>query len=1372
MRFRIYGLIWRLLVVMIVVCAINSANYGQGLDRFGGWTGLQGHNTSGYFRVEKLDGRYWLVTPDNNIFWSVGVCVVQWNDTWGGYSPTLNYYPNPYNNKAKYNNDLNAWTTTFRNRYSSYGMNTLPAWCIDVSNITECYNVLCVSCSAQSRGCRMASGNFADVFDPKFAQGCDDSARGMASKATSQWRIGSFPDNELFWANPRVANCKTLPDAFIAFPRNASGKQYWVNTFLKGKYATIADLNTAWGTSFIDWDTGLTTDNTVANVTSVPDNATYPKRLSDKIDFQEAIADQYYRIASERMRYYDPNHLVFSARWAMWWDAYGDPYYFPFNERTWKKAGQYCDIIANNGYADFGSAETAFQHSTRLFANAKKPFMVTEHAYLANDSYFKDQQWWLPTQMDRAVNLQNQLKTLMDMSVTTDPNDGQPAKTCMGLHWFQYYDEPALGRPDYEAAQFGILNVKDEPFLPMVDVMSTVNKQIYGYTALGQPIVVPNAPTAVQPTAASYQVGESASSAELIYYPNDTAISHSTGSVVDDASASNGKAWKGTAGVSTNTYIQYGPYLSGTAFWRSSLCTVNFRLKTSSNTSPSLLATVDVSASGGASIMASRDIKCSDFTAPNTYQDFTVSFTTSSSTLPDQWEFRVLYRGAADIWIDTTTFTMAPSSTYSIGSLSDSLYTTTWSSAGHSSADAVEWAAIDLGSVRTGVNTVTITPGSFSPCGMPVDFRMEYSIDGTRWFLIPGQTYTNIVNNSEALKLNFMPMKARYLRLYATKLAADDKGIYRLVLGGLDVLQATGTATPLFQWTSVPNAASYTLLYSPEQGFPEEQTIRVDNIPGTSFTPTQPLSPGTWYWTVKAVDDQGRGGHYLKTVKFNVGNFPASQVDPALNLRGEQVTAWSLTDQAMTSCTGTVWVFRDTNRKAEGDSSIKVTFTVNSLIKRTGKINPATTKVPWKWTGPEMDYSGADNFSFKLYPQRFVDSKGTMISPSKYLWVKLTDAIGGVIIDRQVDSTGALTRDAWSTVSIPLGALERSHITGIVFYIKCSDTNLTWDERMIFNIDDITQGIVGDFTAPSVPIVTDAGNYTTQLNSLGASWSSSDPESSITEYVYALGTAPGSADIVPWTSTTSPSVNVSGLSLTPYTMLYFSTQAKNAWDLWSDQGYSDGIFSVTSFDIGDIRNNANGADVTIPCGIVTAGIDQFYGNFYVEALSGTSGIRIYAPTAKAYVGDLLRITGKILTQSGERYVTTPVITPLGKGTALKPVYLTGKDIGGCAPNPYTLGVYQSTGLYNVGLLIKTFGKVTTVNSTYRYFYIDDGSGRNDLTGNAGIRVSTSSLASGNVINMPAAGTYVTVTGILTTLTSQSKTIPSIRPRTQSDIVPF
>lgn len=125
--------------------------------------------------------------------------------------------------------------------------------------------------------------------------------------------------------------------------------------------------------------------------------------------------------------------------------------------------------------------------------------------------------------------------------------------------------------------------------------------------------------------------------------------------------------------------------------------------------------------------------------------------------------------------------------------------------------------------------------------------------------------------------------------------------------------------------------------------------------------------------------------------------------------------------------------------------------------------------------------------------------------------------------------------------------------------------------------------------------------------------------------------------------------------------------------------------------------------------------------------------------------------------------------------AVDPVAMTNAAIGGGELNAYTPGVEGGVGLNNIGLLITTWGKVTFVDSTNKFFYIDDGHGLQDGSGHKGIRCSYDNLATGVTITPPPdpaiTPTYVSVTGVVSTVMISDKVQPNLRPRRQSDIVP-
>jgi hypothetical protein len=107
--------------------------------------------------------------------------------------------------------------------------------------------------------------------------------------------------------------------------------------------------------------------------------------------------------------------------------------------------------------------------------------------------------------------------------------------------------------------------------------------------------------------------------------------------------------------------------------------------------------------------------------------------------------------------------------------------------------------------------------------------------------------------------------------------------------------------------------------------------------------------------------------------------------------------------------------------------------------------------------------------------------------------------------------------------------------------------------------------ITTDVTAPSSPVVTDDGESTTDLTQLHASWTSSDADSGVTEYQYAIGTTSGGTEVVNWTSVgTNTLVTKTGLSLGAGTTYYFTVKAKNGAGVWSNVGTSDGIVAQGS----------------------------------------------------------------------------------------------------------------------------------------------------------------------------------------------------------------
>ncbi|WNQ12907.1 discoidin domain-containing protein [Paenibacillus aurantius] len=104
---------------------------------------------------------------------------------------------------------------------------------------------------------------------------------------------------------------------------------------------------------------------------------------------------------------------------------------------------------------------------------------------------------------------------------------------------------------------------------------------------------------------------------------------------------------------------------------------------------------------------------------------------------------------------------------------------TIYSSIGHSSSNSTEWIAIDTGSVQAWSQLRVRPRASY---GFPENFKIQTSNDGTTWSDIVGQSYVDYYNPEATTQVfPFSTLvNARYFRIYATKLRADDYGVYYL----------------------------------------------------------------------------------------------------------------------------------------------------------------------------------------------------------------------------------------------------------------------------------------------------------------------------------------------------------------------------------------------------------------------------------------------------------------------------------------------------------------------------------------------------------------------------------------------------------------
>ena len=168
--------------------------------------------------------------------------------------------------------------------------------------------------------------------------------------------------------------------------------------------------------------------------------------------------------------------------------------------------------------------------------------------------------------------------------------------------------------------------------------------------------------------------------------------------------------------------------------------------------------------------------------------------------------------------------------------------------------------------------------------------------------------------------------------------------------------------------------------------------------------------------------------------------------------------------------------------------------------------------------------------------------------------------------------------------------------------------------------------------------------------------------------------------------------------------------------------------------VGEAKKLDNGVIAELSSVVVTA---VFSDGFYIESLDRTSGMKVILQDAPVKVGQMVNVTGVVTTLNEERQlINAQVSNSLGMAVAIKPVGITNRELCGGPVGEWTDGVTNGRGLSSVGLLVKTWGKVTaTSGSPFPSFTIDDGSG-------VGVKVR---VASENWL--PEAGKLVVVTGV-------------------------
>jgi len=442
-----------------------------GWDQYGGWVAGPLLGATGFFRVEKYQGKWWFVDPSGRLFWSHGIdCVLALNstmtsgrETWfenfPGRQPGFekfqiknvralkgHYAGHPAsafsfagaNLQRKYGGD---WKQTvpaiMQRRLRSWGINTIGNWSDDGVRMlrrTPYTDTISSGGAPDIEGSEGYWGKFPDVFDPAFDKALRRSMAGRVGKsANDPWCLGYFSDNEMSWGDDTSLSIATLKSP----PEQAAKKVFVAD--LQAKYGDITKLNTAWGTTHPSWAALLQSREAPAT----------KKARADLINFYTKAAEQYFRTVRDAIKSVAPNQLYLGCRFAT------------VNDHAAIAAGQYCDVVSYNRY------ERSIANFK--YPGADKPLIIGEFHFGALDrGLFHTGLVPVADQQERAQAYRDNVAGAL-----RHPQ-------FVGTHWFQWQDEPTTGRVyDEENYQIGFVDIADTPYPEMTGASRETADHLY-----------------------------------------------------------------------------------------------------------------------------------------------------------------------------------------------------------------------------------------------------------------------------------------------------------------------------------------------------------------------------------------------------------------------------------------------------------------------------------------------------------------------------------------------------------------------------------------------------------------------------------------------------------------------------------------------------------------------------------------------------------------------------------------------------------------------------------------------------------------------------------------------------------------------------
>ena len=443
-------------------------------DEYGGLATKKLKAGTGFFTRTKENGKWWLVDPLGNAFFSVGPdgvslrsdCRVDDMEALIDWLPDRDdpLYKSMYQTQlwpvqtAERTRTCTLFSYKQANLYRAFGEEWYSHW--QQLMTIQLKNIGCNTLGNWSDEALLRKGgmpyvtmlprfpstkalifrDFPDVFSAEYALEADECAKYLTSLQNDKYMIGYFLRNEPAWA---FVDGLIIADEVLYNSNPSCCKDRLIET-LQAKYTTPEALSSAWNCSFKSFDD---LRSSIINASKLSQQAEDDLRM-----FSREMLRAYVEIPSKACRAADPNHMILGMRWAWISD--------PDIITGWENF----DVFSINCYA----VDPTLQMDNVATLGVDLPIVIGEFHFGALDGGVTATGLeGVLTQADRGIAYRYYCER-----VAAHPMG-------VGCHYYQCYDQFELGRFDGENYNIGIFDICSQPYGDFVSGIRACSETLY-----------------------------------------------------------------------------------------------------------------------------------------------------------------------------------------------------------------------------------------------------------------------------------------------------------------------------------------------------------------------------------------------------------------------------------------------------------------------------------------------------------------------------------------------------------------------------------------------------------------------------------------------------------------------------------------------------------------------------------------------------------------------------------------------------------------------------------------------------------------------------------------------------------------------------